>query len=124
MSPPAAPPGEAAPRDADSADAVAGKSRTLDVTIMGRVYKVSCADEEREELLQAVRYIDQKMNEIREAGRITQPERVAVMAALNIAHELLSMKVSGGFDIASLKRRIDGMRSVLDDVLQPQDRLF
>lgn len=100
------------------------KQRTLDVVIMGRTYKVSCADDEREELLQAVAYIDQKMNEIREAGRINQPERIAVMAALNIAHELLSTKVSGGFDFAHLKRRIDSMQSILDEVLQSQDRLF
>jgi cell division protein ZapA len=99
-------------------------AKSLDVTIMGRSYKVSCADEEREELLQAVRYIDQKMSEIKDAGRITQPERIAVMVALNVAHELLSMKVGGGFDMAYLQRRIDGMQLILDDVLHPQDKLF
>ena len=105
-------------------NAVNDKNRSLDITIMGRSYKVSCADSERDELLQAVSYLDQKMNEIKDAGRIGQPDRIAVMAALNIAHELLSTKVSAGFDIAHLKRRIDGMQSVLDEMLQSQDRLF
>jgi cell division protein ZapA len=96
----------------------------LDVAIMGRTYRVSCADDEREELLQAVRYLDLKMNEIKDTGRVGQPERIAVMAALNIAHELLSTKVSGGFDLGHLERRIGAMQSVLEEVLQPQDKLF
>ena len=100
------------------------KNRTVDITIMGRGYKVNCAEEERESLLQAAAYLDQKMNEIRSSGRIGQPDRIAVMAALNIAHELLTTRVSGGFDFGHLKRRIDDMQSVLDEVLQPQNRLF
>lgn len=101
------------------------ESSSIDVSIMGRSYKVSCPPEERESLLQAVRYLDQKMNEIRSSGRITQPDRIAVMAALNIAHELLATKVGGsGFDFGHLKRRIDSMQTVLDEVLHPQNRLF
>ena len=100
------------------------KSSALDVTIMGKSYKVSCADDEREELLQAVRYVDQKMSEIKDSGRVAQPERIAVMAALNIAHELLNTKLGGAFDLGHLKRRIDSMQSILDDVLSPQDKLF
>ena len=100
------------------------KKGTLDVTIMGRGYKVSCADEERDSLIQAVHFLDQKMNEIKASGRVGGAERIAVMAALNIAHELLSTKVTGGFDIASLKRRIESMHLILDDALAPQDKLF
>ena len=100
------------------------KVHSLEVSILGKPYKVSCSDEERESLLQAVRYVDQKMVEIRDAGRVNQPERIAVMAALNIAHELLSTKMGGGFDMAHLKRRIDSMQSILDEVLQPQEKLF
>lgn len=100
------------------------RAAAIDVTIMGRSYKVSCAEEERESLLQAVRYLDQKMNEIRAGGRITQPDRVAVMAALNIAHELLATKLTGGIDLGQLKRRVDNMQAVLDEVLAPQNRLF
>lgn len=100
------------------------KTHSLEVTILGKPYKVACSDEERESLLQAVRYVDQKMNEIRDAGRVAQPERIAVMTALNIAHELLSTKMGGGFDMAHLKRRIDSMQSILDEVLQPQEKLF
>ena len=47
---------------------------------------------------------------------------IAIMAALNIAHELLSTKVSGGFDIAELKRRMNRMETVLDQALRDQGK--
>ena len=50
-------------------------------------------------------------------------ERIAIMAALNIAHELLTTKV-GGFDIAALKRRMQSMETTLDQALRDQSKLF
>jgi cell division protein ZapA len=78
--------------------------KTLDVNILGRSYKVACGDGEREGLLQAVAYVDGKMGEIKSAGKIAGNERIAVMVALNIAHELLSTKIGGGFDLGQAKR--------------------
>ena len=100
------------------------KAQTLDVSIMGRSYKVTCQDEEREALMRAVAYLDGKMIEIRDSGRVGNIERIAVMAALNIAHEFLTTRVSGEFDVATLKRRIERMRSLLDEALAPQQALF
>ncbi|HKO88540.1 MAG TPA: cell division protein ZapA [Burkholderiales bacterium] len=104
------------------------KTRALDITIMGRSYKVTCSEEEREPLLRAVAYLDQKMNEIKDSGRVGSVERVAVMAALNIAHELLTSKSSStpidGFDSDALKRRMSSMQATLDAMLAPQEKLF
>ncbi len=61
-------------------------------TIMGREFRVTCPDEEREELLQAVAYLDKKMREIRDSGKVVGSERIAIMAALNITHELLTAR--------------------------------
>lgn len=103
-------------------------SRALDITIMGRTYKVACADEERESLLQAVAYLDGKMNDIKASGRVGNAERIAVMAALNITHELLSTKAAHGtehdFDFEGVKRRMSGMQAMLDQALEPHDNLF
>jgi cell division protein ZapA len=99
------------------------KAKALDVSIMGRSYKVACAEEEREALLQAVSYLDRKMNEIKVAGKVASLERIAVMAALNITHELLSQKI-GGFDAGELRRRMSSMQVMLDEVLSKQDTLF
>ena len=99
------------------------KQKTLDVNIMGRTHKVACADDERDALLAAVQYLDQKMSEIKRAGKVGSAERIAVMAALNITHELLSCRDSGaGFDIAALKRRMNSMKATLDEALAAQER--
>jgi len=96
----------------------------VDVTIMGREFRVTCLDEEREELLQAVMYLDKKMCEIRDNGKVVGSERIAIMAALNIAHELLATRIRGGFDMGEFKRRIEHMEMMLDTTTSEQDELF
>ena len=100
------------------------KAKALDVSIMGRNYRVTCADEEREALLAAVAYVDKKMTEIKAASKVAGTERIAVMAALNIANELLSITIGNGFDMAELKRRMNSAQSKLDQALSQQDSLF
>lgn len=102
----------------------------LDVKIMGREYRVACTPEEREALLASVDLVDNKMREIAQRTKSTIAERVAVMAALNIAHEYLSAAAggaSGGFaeavDTSGAKRRIESMGARIDSVLAPQQQL-
>ena len=99
-------------------------SKTMNVSIMGREFRVACPDEEREELLQSVSYLDKKMREIRDSGKVVGSERIAIMAALNITHELLTTKIRGGFDMGEFKRRIDRMQAALDAAMPEQDKLF
>jgi len=99
-------------------------AKTIDITILGRSYKVACEDGERDALLRTATYLDGKMSEIRRAGKISGTERIAVMAALNIAHELLTTKLGGGFDIGEAKRRISAVEAKLDSVLAKQEKLF
>ncbi len=103
---------------------MADGAKTIDVELLGRTYRVACNDGEREALMQAVAYLDGKMNEIRVAGKVTGGERIAVMAALNIAHELLSTKLGGGYDIGQIKRRIATLDGKLDAALAQQEKLF
>ncbi len=97
---------------------------TLDVTILDRELRIACPEEERQGLLDAVSYLNRKMTEIRDAGKTTNVERIAIMAALNIAHELLSMKVGKGVDLGDLARRMNSMQTAIDQVLAEQDTLF
>ena len=103
---------------------MADNPKTLEVSILGRSYKVACEDGEKEALLQAVAYVDGKMGEIKSSAKVAGNERIAVMAALNIAHELLSTKVGGGFDLGQAKRRIASIEAKLDEVIARQDKLF
>lgn len=100
------------------------QARALDVTILDREFRVACPPDEEAELLAAVGYLDQKMREISAAGKIVSVERIAIMAALNIAHELLTTKVSGGLDVADFKRRMQSMCSSVDEALVEQEKLF
>ena len=99
-------------------------AKTLEITLLGRSYRVACEDDEREALLQAVAYLEGKMNEIKLAGKVAGTERIAVMAALNIAHELLSMRLGEGFDMGKAKRRISSIEAKLEAALAEQEKLF
>ncbi|MBZ0092743.1 MAG: cell division protein ZapA [Sulfuricellaceae bacterium] len=99
-------------------------AKGLDVTIMGREFRVACPEDEQDELLEAVDYLDRKMHEIRDSGKVIGVERIAIMAALNIAHEFLSTRVAGGFDVGEFKRRMKTMESHLDQAMTDQDELF
>jgi len=98
-------------------------SKALQVNVMGREFRVACPEDEHKELLEAVDYLNKKMDEIRDNGKVIGIERIAIMAALNIAHELLTTKV-GGFDMAALKRRMQSMETTLDQALRDQSKLF
>jgi cell division protein ZapA len=98
--------------------------KAMDVSIMGRDFRINCPDNEREELLKAVTYLDKKMREIRDSGKVIGSERVAIMAALNITHELLIERGRDRFDTEEFRRRIDHMQAMLDTVLPEQDKLF
>jgi cell division protein ZapA len=106
---------------------------TLDVSLLGRDFKVACKESERAELTDAVALLDRRMREIRESGKIAGAERIAVMAALNLAHDLLRERklprslaatlpthattASETVDEASLRRRITVMNAALDQAL-------
>jgi cell division protein ZapA len=136
MSPPLRPKGEPAPA---KARAVAPQV-TLDVSLLGRDYRIACAESERAELDEAIALLDRRMREIRESGKVGGSERIAVMAALNLAHDLLRARKSGGapapadadveatssfaIDDAGARRRISAMRASIEEVLGGQDKLF
>ncbi len=91
------------------------QSKAVDVNIMGREFTVSCTDEVRPGLINVVNFLDKKMRDIRDGGKIIGVERIAIMAALNLAHELLNTK-SGSVDVGDIKRRISQMQDQIDGV--------
>ena len=102
---------------------MSAEPKGLQINVMGREFRVACPESEQKELLEAVEYLNRKMDEIRDNAKVIGVERIAIMAALNIAHELLATKV-GGFDIAELKRRMESMKTMLDQAMHDQSKLF
>lgn len=85
------------------------EKETVAVTILDKEYLVASPEEEKRELEQSARYLDEKMREIRASGRVFGTERIAVMAALNITHELLQrsdMTASAETTLREIDRRV------------------
>lgn len=95
----------------------------IDVSILGREYPMACLPSEREALLQAVSFVDNRMNQLKSSGKLIGNERIAVMAAIQIAAELLATKapdgVFGNAALGDIQRKITDMHSMLDAVLPP-----
>ncbi|WP_306397035.1 cell division protein ZapA [Telluria beijingensis] len=100
----------------------------LDVTIMGQPYRLACRDGEERTLREAVSYLDGKMCQLRDSGKVKGTDRIAVMAALSVAAEFLSVKSPQGplsdMSILEVKQKLEAMHTVLDKALAPQENLF
>jgi cell division protein ZapA len=100
----------------------------LDVTIMGNPYRLACKEGEERTLKEAVAFLDGKMSALRDSGKVKGNDRIAVMAALSMAAEFLSVKAPQGplsdLSILEVKQKIEAMHTVLDSALTPQENLF
>jgi cell division protein ZapA len=107
---------------------------TLDVALLGRDYKIACKEGEEAELKDAVAFLDRRMREIREGSKTGSIERIAVMAALNLAHDFQRGRAPVAaapaaaasppiIDAAAARRRIANMRSAIDQVLSGPEKL-
>jgi cell division protein ZapA len=100
----------------------------LDVTIMGNPYRLVCKEGEDKTLKEAVSYLDGKMCALRDSGKVKGNDRIAVMAALSMAAEFLSVKAPQGplsdLSILEVKQKLGAMHTVLDSALTPQENLF
>ena len=121
------------PQAVNGKPAAPDRSITLDVTILGREFKVACRESERSELMEAVAFLDRRMREIRDAGKVSGTDRIAVMAALNIAHDLLRVRRAARTDAPvgdtpidgdAARRRIQAMQAIIDQTMAGQEKLF
>jgi cell division protein ZapA len=97
-------------------------ARSIEIHILGRAYKVACTREEESALVAAADYLDEKMRAIRDNGKVIGAERIAIMAGLNLAHDLLTKGGGGMMDEA--RTRLSHCSTLLDAVLEDQDKLF
>jgi cell division protein ZapA len=96
-------------------------SASLPVTIrlLDREYTVGCEPDERDSLLAAAKLLDSKMREVRGSNRMAALDRVAVLAALNFAHELLQLRNDGEGRDRELARTLGDLHRRLDGLLDP-----
>jgi cell division protein ZapA len=88
---------------------------TVEVKILDKEYLVACPEGEHEALLRSARHLDTKMREIRGSGKVFGTERIAVMAALNITHELLVRDTMSDATSSILATMSDKLDTVLGE---------
>ena len=95
--------------------------KAVTIMILGKEYLISCSDDERNDLISAADFLDDKMREIRDTGKVIGTDRIAVMAALNIAHELLGQSSGssspGTKSTGDIESKIKSIQAKIEDAL-------
>lgn len=92
-------------------------STPVNLRIVDRDYTVGCEPHERDGLMEAARLLDTRMREIRSANRMAGIDRIAVLAALNLAHELLQVRNAGDGEQHDIALALDVVSRKLDRLL-------
>lgn len=94
------------------------ESARVTIRILEKEYQVGCPPEERSALLDSAELLNAKMREIRDGGRVVGLERIAVMAALNMANELIRARDRGEHLETRAKAKVRTMRERVESALQ------
>ena len=98
-------------------------AKPMRIHILAKEYLVACPEDEREALFASAELLTGKMKEIRDSGKIVGADRIAVMAALNMAHELLEHKSSKDDYQHSISKRIRALQDKIDLALNQGNQL-
>ncbi len=90
----------------------------VNVKILEKEYEVACPANERADLLDSAEMLNSKMREIRDSGKVAGLDRIAVMAALNLANDLLKARDQGEVLESAAKERLQAMRERVETALQ------
>ena len=104
----------------------------VSITVMGREFRVAAPEGEERQLVASVDFLNKKMREIRDTGKVVGNERIAIMAALNIAHEHLQKPGTGrasksshaDLDVEFARRRINTFEAIIEKAISDQEKLF
>ena len=92
-------------------------SEPVNIRILDREYTIGVEPDARDSLMAAAKLLDGKMREVRGANRMAAVDRIAVLAALNLAHELQQLREAGDGDAREVSRTLDVLRRKLDSAL-------
>ncbi len=97
--------------------------KTVTVTILDKEYRVACQPGEEEAVVASALHLDERMREIRKTGKIIGTERIAVMAALNMAHDLLTLQEQYKEVDQALEKRIRQLQDQMEVALSQFNQL-
>ena len=106
-------------------------AKGVTITVMGREFRVAAPDGEERQLLASVDFLNKKMREIRDSGKVVGNERIAIMAALNIAHEHMqkpatrsAKTTSTDLDVDYARGKINAFEDIIEKAISDQEKLF
>ena len=97
------------------------QNKTVTVHILDKEYCIACPEDERNNLESAARYLDGKMREIRSGGKVIGSDRIAVMAGLNITHELLHKQERQEKQVSVARDQVRDLLDRVNDALTTDD---
>jgi cell division protein ZapA len=98
-------------------------NRPLSVRILEKEYFVACPPEERAALLDSAELLSGRMKEIRDSGKIVGLDRIAVMAALNLAHEVIRLRTRDSGSEQETTHRLRHLRERVESALENGQQL-
>lgn len=93
------------------------KTDAISITVMDKEYRVACPPEERDNLLASAALLNDKLNEIKKQGSVIGTERIAIMAALNMSHEILHNQQLSS-DMTDLDQRIESLSERISETMR------
>ena len=94
------------------------KPQPVTLTILGKEYKIACEPDEQDDLLRSAQQLDNQMRKMRDAGKVSGADRIAVMVALNLAHELQLLKTQNALLTRHLDECLVRMSHKIENVLE------
>lgn len=98
-------------------------SSPVSVTILGKDYQIACPEEEKEALLSSARLLNSNMEKIRASGKVVGLDRIAVMAALNIAHDFINLQNKEGHGMEDMNKTILQLKEKVSAFLEEDRQL-
>ena len=96
----------------------------VSIRILEKEYHVACPPDQRHALLDSAELLNRRMREIRDSGKVVGLDRIAVMAALNLAHDVINARTSGGGELdSSFGKRLKDMRERVESALEHGQQL-
>jgi cell division protein ZapA len=99
------------------------ENNLISVKILDREYAIRCPKNEGKTLQEAARYLDEQMCVVRQSGTITSTDRVAIVAALNLTHELIELRKQKTEYVDEVRNRVQNLQNKIENFLAAEEEV-
>ena len=98
-------------------------STPITVQILDKEYRIACPEGEEDALRESANFLNKRILEVRETGKVIGPDRITVMAALNLAHEFLSERSEHQIYTSNINNRVRTLHERIDSAIRSSNQL-